>query len=370
MAITERYVTQAAPGGGDGSSSNPWTFAEAITHSLSNTGQRYNIQSDAAYSIGATTFGACTFDAPNIWRGYNSTIGDCDNLGRNADGTLNTTGMPEITLTGSWIVTAYNVLQNLNITTSLNTTPIGDGTNDHWHMISCRVENTGSAGSGACVRGDNEHVFTNCDFVLSGSAHSYAYNGDSSITFYGCRFEITANADCLQANSNCQVLNCVFLKRGSLGGTAINGDTAITANVFIIGCTFYNLEYAYISISTHTVAGIWFIRNHITDCTQWISNTTNIACYDIQNRIRDNTSPPATVELITVGAITTDTGGASTDYNNTATGDLHLITTAAGYNAGWDGSDIGGLQTDPPAGGGGGSALHLGQLGQTGIGHF
>ena len=86
MAFTERYVTSGAGGGGSGTSGSPWTFAEAITNAVA--GDRINVQSDAAYSIGATTFGAGTFAAPILWRGYDATIGDCDDLGRNADGTL------------------------------------------------------------------------------------------------------------------------------------------------------------------------------------------------------------------------------------------------------------------------------------------
>jgi hypothetical protein len=204
----------------------------------------------------------------------------------------------------------------------------------------------------------------NCDFISSGSSTLYSLNFDLDLNLIGCRFEVAGNADCVRANGSMNVCNCVFLKNGSLGGNGIYVDASGVST--ILHSTFYNFTYA---IRTDVTSTLYFIRNHVTDCTKFVDSSTLSFCYEIQNRTRDNTSPPATVELINIGEITTDTGGPSTDYNNTATGDLHLITTAAGYNAGWDGSDIGGLQTNPPASSGG-SALHLGQLGQTGIGHF
>jgi len=342
MALTERYVTSGAGGGGSGTSGSPWTFAEAITHSLSNTGQRYNVQSDAGYSIGTTTFGAGTFQLPNIWRGYDSTIGDCDNLGRNTDGTLNTTGMPVITITGLWTMANYVTLQNFNITGALSSTLIGDVTVDLWNMISCRVENTQNNAAATAVSCDDYHVFTNCDFICSGAASDRVLIGDVHLRFTGCRFEITSTDNCLEVQSTVVLVNCVFLKNGSLGGVGVLIDIAIStiAQPQFVNCTFYNLTDAIKSTQTHTGGSINIIESHATDCTQFVTNTTNIACYAIHNRTRDNTSPPATVELIEVGAITTDTGGASTDFADSGANDLHLITSAPGYNAGWNGGDI------------------------------
>lgn len=353
MALTERYVTQAAAGGGDGTSGDPWTFAEAITNAVA--GDRINIQSDGAYSIGATTFGAGTFAAPIIWRGYDTTIGDLDDLGRNANGTLNTTGMPAITITSGWTMGIYVVVQNLNVTGALSTRLIGDKLKDNWGMISCRIENTQNNAAAKAIEGDNHIKLINCDFICSGAAHGIVVDMDASSKIHGCRFVGTASSVLLRVTTNAIVLGSVFIKTGTLGGSGIHIDAIIVggSDPVIYANTFYNLTDGILSTATHTAGNIITIHNHATDCTKFINNTTNITCYDIQNRTRDNTTPSSTVELITAGAITTDTGGSETDYLDDVSGDFHLITTAPGYNAGWDGSDIGGLQTDPPAGGGG-----------------
>jgi hypothetical protein len=47
MAITERYVTAAAAGGGDGSEGSPWTLAEALANVAKN--ERLNIKADSTY---------------------------------------------------------------------------------------------------------------------------------------------------------------------------------------------------------------------------------------------------------------------------------------------------------------------------------
>ena len=75
MAFNDRYVTQGAAGGGDGSSGSPWTFAEAVSNYAA--GDRINVKADATYSLGATTFATSATDsAPVHVRGYTTTIGD------------------------------------------------------------------------------------------------------------------------------------------------------------------------------------------------------------------------------------------------------------------------------------------------------
>lgn len=77
MAYTERYVTSAASGGGNGTSGSPWTLSEAVTNAAS--GDRINIQSDGAYSISNRILNDATNQtSPICYRGYNSTIGDLD----------------------------------------------------------------------------------------------------------------------------------------------------------------------------------------------------------------------------------------------------------------------------------------------------
>lgn len=72
-ALTERYVSSLAGGGGDGSSGTPWTLAEAVSSAAA--GDRINIKADGTYNVtspGLTVSAA----GPIFWRGYTSTIGD------------------------------------------------------------------------------------------------------------------------------------------------------------------------------------------------------------------------------------------------------------------------------------------------------
>ena len=96
MAFTERYVTGAAKGGGDGSKEKPWTLAEAFDNA--EPADRVNIKSDRAYSIGETVLGnAGTQTEAIVYRGYNWTIGDLNDASP-------PTKFPVIKVTGAFLV--------------------------------------------------------------------------------------------------------------------------------------------------------------------------------------------------------------------------------------------------------------------------
>jgi hypothetical protein len=110
-AWNQKYVTDAAAGGGDGSIGSPWTLAEAITNAVG--GDLVNIQSDGSYDNTTTdrTFAtAGTTGGVIWWRGYNATVGDLANV-------ASTTDYPAITFTtGRFNVTgAFQWFSNLNI---------------------------------------------------------------------------------------------------------------------------------------------------------------------------------------------------------------------------------------------------------------
>ncbi len=116
MAFTEKYVRGDAAGGGSGDANNStdaYTLAEAITHSATATGIRYNIALAGGTIANTTTnrtfAGVALTTAPNWWRGFNTTIGDCD-----GDPTLT---KPSITFTtGRFLVTAvHQWFSSLNI---------------------------------------------------------------------------------------------------------------------------------------------------------------------------------------------------------------------------------------------------------------
>lgn len=373
MAFTEKFVTPAGAGTNSGLSfANAFTFAQAITDASGKTGQRYNLKGTFG-NVGATTFPDGAVGAPNVWRGCSSTEGDLDNQGRNTDGTLNTAGMPTITITGLWIVLLHTTFQNLNITGALSSRLIGATGADNCTALNCRIENTTNNASANTITWDTACSIIGCDLACSGATHGSALILGSNGRVLQSRFQLTDAKAGISAVASVVVLDCVFTKTGAVGGSGVTatGVLSTTTNLLIANCTFHNLAAGVLTAGTHTGGAIVICGCHCTDGTYLADNTTTVAVYDINNRTRDLTSGKATgAELITTKAVTTDTGGAETDYTNAANGNFRLLTTAPGYNTRFDGGDIGGLQTDPPAGGGGGSALHLGGLGQTGIGSF
>lgn len=353
MAFNEKYVSQAASGGGDGSIGNPWTFLESTISA--NSGDRINVLSDSTYSVGAITFPSSgTYQYPIIWRGYDSTIGDLDNNGRNSDGTLNTSGMPQISVTGVWIMAPYVTLQNLNISGSLPSNLIGDLSVDNWNIISCNIHNYANDAAASCIYFDDYNMVLNSDFICTGASHNRLIISDKDFRAIGCRFDVTSAANCIETQSTAIFSNCVFLKRGAVGGKGIIIDIAISATEMpvILDCTFYNLEYAVRSSLTHTGGKVVVVGCHATDCTEYISLNTNVAMYSANTRTRDIILPTGQT-FIQIGEITTDTGDYTTDYTDATNRNLRLKTTAAGYGAKWNGGDIGSLQTSPPSGGSG-----------------
>jgi len=372
MAFTEKFVTPAGAGNNDGLSfANAMTFAQAITDASGKTGQRYNLKG-AFGSIGATTFPSGAIAAPNVWRGCQTTEGDLDDHTRNADGTLNTTGMPTFDITGLWAANLHATFQNLNITGALNSRLIGATTGDNLLAVNCRIENTANNAAANTITWDDGCGVIGCDLICSGATHGTVLILDASSRLIHTRIEMTDAK--IGVSSGLSVLcDSVFIKHGSVGGIGIQflGTMSATTLIAVTNCTFYNLQSGINTAASHTGGAILISGCHCTDGTYMVDNTTTVAVYDFNNRTRDLTSGKATgAELITTKAVTTDTGGAETDFVDAAIGNFRLLTTAPGYNARFDGGDIGGLQTDPPSGGGGGSALLLGGLGQTGIGIF
>lgn len=211
MAWTERYVTADAAGGGDGSSGNPWTLAEAIANVAA--GDRVNIKA-GTYLNGATdrTFGTSgTTTQPIWWRGYNTTIGDLD-------GDVSTT-KPIISFTQArfLISGAHNIFSSLKISGADNvatgaTVQILTGGTGCW-FIECQMEYTGSTATMRALRNGVDGTFLlNCWLSAPATSDSVV-RADESMT----------------------------LKHCTIAGGDIGMETAIPSNSFVIhGCVFDN----------------------------------------------------------------------------------------------------------------------------------
>lgn len=345
MAFTEKYVTSAAAGGGDGSSGSPWTLAESINGVgasggiAATAGDRVNVQSDAGYTLGLVTqLNVGTGTAPIIWRGYNSTIGDLEGQGRNADGTLNTTNFPAIDCTtlGRWAMKAWSIWQNLDITSAKDDSIFDANSIDNLTWISCSLTNTAVGTLTQCILADNSCSMHDCDFTCTGSTHDFVVQVDSNAIVVGCRFNVTANFG-FEFHA-ATIHDSVFFGNVTNGKGIKFGSTSATP-MLVKNCTFYELATAVETFNGSMTGVLTFLNNHVTDCTKWIDNpyvaTANHPIIEINTRTRDNTTPRTGVgDFPNIGEITTDTGGHATDFVDATSDNFRLIATAPGKDGG------------------------------------
>jgi hypothetical protein len=373
MAFTERYVRSDAAGGGDGTTdansggTGAFTFTEAETDMATpRTGYRYNVKA-GTYSVAADmtakTWTAGTASALNVLRGFNSTIGDLDDQGRNADGTLNTTSFPVLPLTGTWTPGNNMLFQNLNISAaSLNGIMIGTTFTDYFGFLNCNLTQSSSGSAVQVVVGDNDVFFINCDVTASATSHGDLIDCDSNLVIMDTRITAASTS----GNKSLVKVFDLSMCGCTLSGTTNNYGVELANAVRpqqcqIYGNTFYSLAQPIRLPNTTPVGPLIMSGNHVTDCTEWIQNlhsaTASITLIEHTTRIRDVTTPRTGVELITSGLVTTDTGDASTDYNDAGAGDFTLIAAAPGAGTGPNGNDIGAWPADAAAGGGGTSMI-------------
>lgn len=339
MAFTEKYVTVSGAGAHDGSSeANAWTFAEMIAAAPA-AGTRVNIKT-GTYNSGTVTLPASgSSSAPIILRGYSSSIGDLDAQGRDDDSLLNTTNMPDFTLTGKWTPSPNCYLQNLDITGNINDYLIGSTAADNWGLISCRVINTNTGASAAAIQGDDYVCCINCDVSCTGTSHVAVIDGDNYCLIYGCRIKGSNTSGTLLSMQFAVVSDTIFI---GPGGTSVGWDILDGATPYhglrtpAFHCTFYNLGIAIRMPELQPASPVPILDCHITDCAKVLDNynASNAVTIEGNNRTRDNTTPRTGIEPIIFNEIITDTGGPATDYIDASSDDFRLIYTAPGKNAG------------------------------------
>ncbi len=335
--MTEYYIVQDAdaPGGGDGLSEvTAFTLAEWAARTPS-AGDRGNIKT-GTYSIGATSFTGGDSTGFVFLRGYNTTIGDLDSVFRSTDGSLDTTNMPDITVTGALMFGAYYALQNLDVYASISATIIDFA--DYGVMSRCRVENAQSSASAVCVNIGTGTLVADSDIVLSDATLS-------ANNIIAANYSVIRGCKITRANaSNAILVGYIVTAIGnyvSAGGanfydplfTTLNGTCLFDSN------TFYNCG----DIITHSSGdpnGLFMVlNNHATDSDRWIYSereaTADVAFVELNNRLRDITTlRTGAGDGVVVGEVDTDTGGPETDYTDYANGDLSLIDGASGVDAG------------------------------------
>jgi len=333
MAYTERYTTVAGGGAHDGTSeANAWTWAEmrVVSHS---PGDKINIKAGSYGTVTGFTSPAGDATQQIIYSGYNSVIDDLDNQGNNADGSLNTTNFPTITLSSIITPAVFNVFQNLLISASLTTAPIYTTANDGWCIKSCLIIQTGT---GYGVRGDNAVALIGATFRCTNTSHNTVADFDRFPSIQGCRFEGTEAGAILLNFEDGVVDGNAFSGPSDAIAITFTGNSALTTikNNTVYGCgtaiRLPNIAVAFPAV---------IMNNHITDNAVYIDNpysaTANNVCLEVNNRTRDNTVARTGIgDNLRVGEVTTDTGGWATDYVDAPNGDITLIPAAPAIDSG------------------------------------
>ncbi len=336
MALTEKYVTTTGTDtwANASSISTPASFATMLTNAAS--GERVNLKA-GTYSLTTSTSNSTNsglISSPIILRGYNSTIGD-GYQGRSGNtGALVTTNMPVLSYTtGRFNFTNFWQLESVSINGATATTAQAVvGTNSV--VARCKIEYTSTTVINALQTSTSAVVIDN-DIIMSGASGGNAglVMGNNSRAI-GNRIAITSATAAGISLGNAAyavVFNTIY---GGIGITTTNAAAILTA----LYNTIANCAGDGINVLTGTTGLQCFVGNMITDNTgdgiDMVS--TSNGAFAAYNRTRDNASGYANAgDWITAsqfGDVTTDTGGASTDYTNAGSQDYTLIDGSPATN--------------------------------------
>lgn len=356
-AITERYVT-ADSDGGDGSAGNPWTLTEAFAAAAA--GDRVNIKAGTYTRTGWDTVTVDgTAASPIIWRGYNSTIGDLDTQGHDANGSLNVTNFPVIAYGDTYAMNVsghnYGILQNIKITgnrAGFLTNPAATTV-----FFRCYVENTSTNSSATAITTAIGNTIIDCDAKLSGgSGGSAAISaGGNAIILYS-RVLGSSNHGILCSNSGTYVIGCSI---DDVAGDGIAFTSTMTSHLppVCIGNTIYSCGGDGISVANaaYTTRSLIAVNNIIAESASYgidsgYSGSGNLMLVSLFNRFIANTSGTTNgfadwAAGLAIGNVST--GTVADELTDAAGGDFRLKSAALAINAALPTGDIGALQRVP-----------------------
>lgn len=315
-------------------------------------GNRYNYKGSVSRTTNTDTItGDGTSTSPVIIRGYGTVITDGYQGRTGGNGALVTTNMPTVTYTSGRLIASgadWIIYENLNITAAPTTNTIATGAN--CAIKSCVVTNSGTgAGAIAILTGVNNVVF-DCDVTMSGAS-----GGTAAISLGAADCRIIANR--IKGGPSVGIMSSGV--RGIVVDNLIFASTGVGVSVtgtatpcVIYGNTIVGGGGDGVDIVTGTTVLQFIANNMITDNTGYGIDgvAAGNAIFAAYNRTRDNTAGAdnlATDWLAATkyGHVTTDTGGAETDYTDAGSFDYSLISASPAKAAGqWLYRDIGALQ--------------------------
>lgn len=346
MALTERYVSVAGAGAHDGTSeANAWTLAEALAAAVA--GQRVNVKK-GNYTLAANWTGpAGTVANPVVWRGYNTTIGDLSDVATIQNPNtlaLTTTNFPVIDGAASWSITPgnYTLLEAIKTTHAafVGSAVNLSGTCVHARLCSFNVTGNGSGGRTALAGNGNSMMFceilqTNTGANLTGSLFISA-----AAVVYGCLVKAaltTANsAAIVVGGSNVTISHCIAYSAST------NAIYCSTTNpvMFVCDSTLYAPSGVCVALANvASTTAISIVNCMMTDSSYAYRNlnsgTSDRPVLRVGNRTRDNANADAgEANWPVLGAITTDTGGPTSDFVDLAgQTDFRLVSSSPAAGA-------------------------------------
>ena len=371
MALTTRYVTNAGAGAADGTSlANAMSFATFIDY-MAAAGSFTAAAGDVFLLCGVSQSRTTTTDSwanggsatsPVVIRGCDSS-GNPAYAGRtNGNGALITTNFASITYTtGRLVLTSWVILEGITITTSASNAAVSVGTDGV--IMRCSVTNSSTNASAVGIGASSVSrsvVFDNDVFMTgaSGGAAGINTNAGTAVRIRYNRVKVTsatAPGIALYVSSSA-IKNTVYGSGGIGIYVASSAWSGTIEDNTIVGCGGDG-----INVITG-LTGLGFITgNMVTDNTgdgiDMVS--TSNPTFAAHNRTRDNAAGYAnTGDWLTAtkyGDVTTDTGGASTDYTDSGANDYSLIAASPATSAGIPAyASIGALQRSQTGSGGGG----------------
>lgn len=346
--MATRYASAAGGGAHDGTSeANAWSWAEMIA----NCDGHYTYFKGNHTLTADSNLNACpgTVDSPTVIEGYASTIGDgYQGRANNGAGALVLTNFPVITLNSNVeILLGSNYLMMRCFKFVGNTGNFTAYANAYATCYyQCYASNAGNVwGAGGSL---NRGGFFDCDGVGTGTASGKVvfYIGTGTDTYaYGCHVwndnTSTGSAGIIMGNTNIAAKNVIYESAG-IGIDIYTGNNKCFDNII------YKQGVAAIRTPNSARTEINYIVNNVmTDnaanrIVNQYAATANHPMFLFNNRSRDNGADSGMV-YPDINPVTTDTGGAETDYIDAANDDLRPIPSSPIVRAGPSGNHIGAL---------------------------